>query len=102
MARQEKLFEVGDDQRNLADVQIRDRQQEVKYDLRDFTVELITSHFNEGLFYVPDYQRAHVWNEEKQSRFIESVVLGLPIPMMFLAEMEDGNLEIVDGVQRIS
>jgi len=102
MTRQGKLFNITDQQRSAADVQIRDKQQEVKYDLRDFTVELIISHFNEGLFYIPEYQRAHVWNDEKQSRFIESVVLGLPIPMMFLAEMSDGNLEIVDGVQRIS
>lgn len=102
MARQEKLVLIETRQKIAADTQIRDKQQEVKYDLRDFTVELIIGHFGEGLFYVPDYQRAHVWNEEKQSRFIESVVLGLPIPMMFLAEMADGNLEIVDGVQRIS
>lgn len=101
MAKQGRLV-VGSHDKNAADAQIRDKQQEVKYDLRDFTVELIISHFNEGLFYVPEYQRAHVWNGEKQSRFIESVVLGLPIPMMFLAEMSDGNLEIVDGVQRIS
>jgi hypothetical protein len=85
-----------------AEEQIRERQQEVKFDLRDFTVEHIVKHFREGLFYVPDYQRHHVWNNEKQSRFIESVLLGLPIPMMFLAEMDDGTLEIVDGVQRIS
>lgn len=102
MARQGRLFEITTQQRDAADIQIRDKQQEVKYDLRDFTVELIVSHFNEGLFYIPEYQREHVWNVEKQSRFIESVVLGLPIPMMFLAEMSDGNLEIVDGVQRIS
>lgn len=102
MARQGNLLPIDAQQRNIADVQIRDKQQEVKYDLRDFTVELIISHFGEGLFYIPEYQRASIWNDEKQSRFIESVVLGLPIPMMFLAEMADGNLEIVDGVQRIS
>jgi hypothetical protein len=36
-----------------------------------------------------------------QSQFIESVIMGLPIPMMFLAEDEDGTFEIVDGAQRI-
>jgi hypothetical protein len=102
MARQKKQLPVQLAQVAAAEQQIREKQQEVKYDLRDFTVELVVSHFNESLFYIPEYQREHVWNPQRQSRFIESVVLGLPIPMMFLAEMSDGTLEIVDGVQRIS
>ncbi|MFI5419801.1 MAG: DUF262 domain-containing protein [Nitrososphaerales archaeon] len=102
MAKQRKLNFITEEKREEADLQIRDKQSEVKYDLRDFTVDHIIANFREGLFYIPEYQREHVWNEEKQSRFVESVILGLPIPMMFLADMEDGRLEIVDGVQRIS
>lgn len=102
MRKQTHLKLVDDSQIAVAENEIRERQQEVKFDLRDFTVEHIVSHFRENLFYVPDYQRYHVWSLDKQARFIESVILGLPIPMMFLAEMEDGSLEIVDGVQRIS
>lgn len=102
MAKQSKIHFIDRPMTDAADLQIREKQREVKYDLRDFTVELITKYFNDDLFYIPEYQREKVWNIEKQSRFIESVILGLPIPMMFLAEMSDGNLEIVDGVQRIS
>jgi hypothetical protein len=92
---------VTESQREKADAQIREAQRDVKYDLRDFTVDYIITQFREGLFYIPDYQREFVWRIEHQCRFIESVVLGLPIPMMFVAEMEDGRLEIVDGAQRI-
>ena len=52
--------------------------------------------------YVPDYQREFIWEEKRQSKFIESLFLGLPVPLFFVAEIEkDGRLEIVDGSQRI-
>jgi Protein of unknown function DUF262 len=92
---------IGEPQQDIADAQIREKQREVKYDLRDFTIDYIIKQFREGLFYVPDYQREYVWPDGHRCRFIESVILGLPIPMMFVADMEDGRLEIVDGAQRI-
>lgn len=56
----------------------------------------------ENELYVPDYQREFIWDEKRQSRFIESLLLGLPVPLIFVAEIEkDGRLEIVDGSQRI-
>jgi hypothetical protein len=42
-----------------------------------------------------------VWDDSRQSKLIESITLGLPIPIIFLAENTDGRLEIVDGSQRI-
>ena len=54
----------------------------------------------------PDYQRTYKWDNEKKSRFIESLILGLPIPPIFALKEEDddGDLkfEIIDGLQRIS
>jgi hypothetical protein len=50
---------------------------------------------------VPNYQRELVWPENKQSRFIESLFMGLPIPFLFLWQADDGRLEIVDGSQRL-
>ncbi|MGN2252530.1 DUF262 domain-containing protein [Frateuria sp. GZRe12] len=94
-------IEISPIQKDLADAQIREKQSEVKYDLRDFTVEHIVTKFVADEFYVPEYQRAQVWTNDKRSRFVESIFLGLPIPMMFLADMEDGRFEVVDGVQRM-
>ncbi len=85
----------------LAEIQIKEQQKETKYDLRDFTIDYITQQFRDGLFFIPDYQREFIWREQHKVDFIESILLGLPIPMMFVADIEDGRLEIVDGAQRI-
>lgn len=87
--------------RTEADDEIRTRQKDIKYDLRDFTVDYLVEQFNNDFFYIPPYQREFVWNQEKQSRFIESLILGLPIPMMFVADALDGRFEVVDGAQRL-
>jgi hypothetical protein len=97
----EHLFEISEADRAAAEDEIRARQHEVRYDLRDFTIDYIVQEFRNDLFYVPPYQREFIWNDPHKCRFIESVILGLPIPMMFVADMEDGRLEIVDGAQRI-
>jgi hypothetical protein len=88
-------------QKEAAEKQIRKIQKEVRFDTRDFPVETIVSRFNNDNFFIPEYQREFVWNDTDQSEFIESVIVGLPIPMMFLAEDPDGTFEIVDGAQRI-
>lgn len=84
---------------------VEDARREVRYVITDFSVELVVSKFKEhaeaeGDIYVPDYQRALAWNEDKQSYFIESLILRVPIPPVFFYEVE-GRLEIVDGSQRI-
>jgi hypothetical protein len=50
----------------------------------------------------PEYQRKFRWSEETESRLIESVFLGLPIPTIFVASNRDGTWEVIDGLQRIS
>jgi hypothetical protein len=84
-----------------AEDQIRERQSEVKYDLRDFTIDYLVDAFKDDLFFIPEYQREFIWPDKNKSKFVESVILGLPIPMLFVADMADGRLEIVDGAQRI-
>ncbi|QWT40482.1 DUF262 domain-containing protein [Dickeya dadantii] len=92
---------------NEVEEQIKELKKEVSYDTRDFTIEIIVQKYNKDLdkeqneIFVPDYQRDFVWDEERQSKMIESIMLGLPIPSIFVAEDEKGRLEIVDGSQRI-
>ncbi len=95
------IFKPSEAQVAAAAAQIALLQQEVKYDTRDFTVEHIVKKFQNDELYVPPYQRAFVWPELLRATFVESVILGLPIPMMFFAENDDGRLEIVDGAQRV-
>jgi hypothetical protein len=92
-----------------AERQILKEQKTVDYDTREFTIEIIVNKYLQDLnsdnneIYVPDYQRDFVWSNERQSKFIESIILGLPIPFIFVAENpdKDNRLEIVDGSQRI-
>ncbi len=99
---QMNLFELQPDDRDLADRQLGELQRSVEFDTKEFTVEILVYKFRNDDLYVPDYQREFVWNEEKQSRFVESVLLGLPIPYLFGAEnAKTARIEIVDGVQRI-
>lgn len=50
----------------------------------------------------PAFQRYFRWTEEQQSRFIESILLGIPIPPIFVATDSEGVWELVDGLQRLS
>ena len=93
---------LSSEQKDKAELQLKELQRRVDYDTKDFTVELIVSKFKRGDFFVPDYQRDFIWAEKNRASFIESVLLGLPIPFMFLGDCEDGRLEIIDGVQRIN
>lgn len=54
------------------------------------------------MFVIPEYQRNSIWTPADKSLFIESILLGLPIPFLFFCERDDGTTEIVDGVQRIT
>lgn len=89
------------------ETQINNLKKEVAYDTRDFTIELIVKKYKDGFdndeneIYVPEYQRDFVWDENRQSKMIESIMLGLPIPSIFIAEDSNGRFEIVDGSQRI-
>ncbi|MBN2640351.1 MAG: DUF262 domain-containing protein [Victivallales bacterium] len=62
--------------------------------------ELITM-YKEGELIKPELQRKYVWDKVAASRFIESLLLGLPVPSIFLAEGKDETKLIIDGYQRI-
>lgn len=50
----------------------------------------------------PDYQRNYRWSDDKASRFIESILLNIPVPVIYLAEEQDSSYTIIDGQQRIT
>lgn len=96
--------------------QIYELRKTVRYDIRDLTVEQIVSKYSQsltddfedglikdisGIIYIPEYQRDFTWDTNRQSKLMESLILGLPIPFIFVAENRQGNWEIIDGSQRI-
>lgn len=84
-----------------AERQIREYSRTVKFTVTEYSFEFIIQKFNDDRYYVPDYQREFVWSPDKQSKFIESVLMGLPIPFVFFWQDEEGRMEIVDGSQRL-
>ncbi|KAA1258078.1 hypothetical protein LF1_05930 [Rubripirellula obstinata] len=57
---------------------------------------------NGGFVLDPDFQREFVWNAERQSRLIESVIMRIPLPVFYLAEDLEGRTIVVDGLQRLT
>ena len=108
-----KQLDITDAQRTNVEEQIKALQREVDYQTKEFVVELLVQKYRDGIdegeneIFIPAYQREFVWSEERQSKFIESVLLGLPVPYIFIANIpndidkDDGRAEIVDGSQRI-
>lgn len=92
---------ISFEEKQSADAQIKEIQKQIDYDTKDYTIEYLVDKFKKGDFFIPDYQREFIWKESNRSLFIESVLLGLPIPFMFFGNCESGKIEIIDGAQRI-
>jgi hypothetical protein len=83
--------------------QLAEQRRKVDFDSYDITVQQLLAMVEGGSINVaPAYQRQYRWDVTRQSRFIESIFLGIPIPSLFMAANADGTWELVDGVQRLS
>ena len=79
------------------------RSSEIRFEVIDFSAgELIRLHQDREINIQPAFQRMFRWSPEQQSRLIESMLLGLPVPQIVLFQREDGVLELIDGLQRVS
>jgi len=68
----------------------------------DFDVEGLVKRINRGDIYIPPFQRDFVWKMPESSRLIESLLLGLPVPGIFLAQdPETKKMLVIDGQQRL-
>ena len=67
------------------------------------TVHDVLRRIKKGSFVMdPDFQRDFIWQDDKQSKLIESVLMRIPLPVFYLAEDELGRMIVVDGLQRLS
>lgn len=94
------------------EAEIKLNKKEFDFDIREYPLEVIAMKFEPSDpdvipdMYIPDYQRDFIWSEKQKSLLIESLLIGLPIPYVFIADLDeseqgDGRSEIVDGAQRI-
>ena len=89
----------------LATVEETDEVPYVEYDISvspsDPSLELLAQQIERGDVVIPFYQRRYVWKIEQASRLIESFLMGLPVPQVFLFVNNQDVLEIIDGQQRL-
>ncbi|MEZ3479342.1 MAG: DUF262 domain-containing protein [Lachnospiraceae bacterium] len=75
----------------------------IKIDRVQFSIFELKRRYDRGLICLdPDFQRNFVWKQKQKSELIESVIMGIPLPLIYLAETMEGNLVIVDGRQRLT
>lgn len=79
----------------------------IQYDITSYpafyTLETISKYYDKSssVFIIPDFQRNAVWDEKRQSLLIESFLIGLPVPPIFLFTENGSQFKVVDGLQRI-
>lgn len=64
--------------------------------------ELISQYKDQELIIDPEYQRLFRWDLDQQTQYLESILLNIPSPPLFLARNADGKSEVIDGLQRVS
>ncbi|SUI80637.1 DUF262 domain-containing protein [Shewanella morhuae] len=67
----------------------------------DLSFRELISRYDEDELVKPELQRHYVWDKSEASRFIDSILLGLPVPSIFLAKTPSEKLLIIDGYQRL-
>jgi Protein of unknown function DUF262 len=83
--------------------EIDKKRQEIRPDNYSMSIgELISLYEQNEIEIHPEFQRFFRWNEYQKTRLIESIILGFPIPPIFVSQREDGVWDVVDGLQRLS
>lgn len=77
----------------------------MEYDItatpNDFNIITLYSLIDNGVIIMPPFQRNYVWDIKRASKLIESIILGLPVPQVFLYEKGKNNFYVIDGQQRL-
>ncbi|WP_223881468.1 DUF262 domain-containing protein [Nesterenkonia ebinurensis] len=86
--------------------ELQSQRRKVDFDTYDITVDELVRRVSRGRIEIsPAYQRQFRWGPERQSRLVESILLGIPVPPLFMAtnveENEGQTWEVVDGLQRL-
>lgn len=77
------------------------REYDVTSTPNDFNTKTIIDFIESGLFKIPGFQRNYIWDIKRASKLIESLIIGLPIPQVFLYEEGRNSYLVIDGQQRL-
>lgn len=83
--------------------QIDNNRKSVAFDSYDIAIRQLYDMAKEKMIDIaPDYQRHFIWDDTRQSQLIESILLGIPVPSLFMATNKDSTWEVIDGLQRLT
>ena len=83
--------------------EVEKHRQDIVTDTYTVTWRELLGQFKDGdLTIDPEYQRLFRWDTDQQTQYIESILLNIPSPPLFLARNLDGKFEVIDGLQRVS
>lgn len=93
---------VAEKRRKLEE-QVERSRKDIRADRMDMSFgEIMNMYDDDEIIISPEFQRTFRWEKSTQTRFIESLLLGIPIPPIFVAETSGNIWELVDGLQRLS
>src|SRR5699024_9270297 len=88
---------------DLLEEQILEKRQEILTEKISMSIGELTSMYEtQDLIIRPAFQRLFRWNNEQKTRLIESILLRIPIPPIFVSTTVEGRWEVIDGLQRVS
>lgn len=92
--------DMNDDEQS-EDSDITPRERKLITQSYDLSISTLLEQWTDGTLALPEIQRQYVWDNSRASRLIESLLLNIPIPVVYFAETEDVNYLVIDGHQRI-
>lgn len=103
MAKRKATNSPNADRPDPLQVQIDAQRKEIHTDGYPMSIGELQNLYVEGdLDIHPEFQRFFRWSPEQKARWIESILIGIPLPSIFVAQQEDGTWDVIDGLQRLS
>ncbi|NMC98131.1 MAG: DUF262 domain-containing protein [Bacteroidales bacterium] len=98
MTEEIKWYEGEDENEQLEDISFT--EYDISASPNDFNIKTLFDFIQSGIVKIPGFQRNYVWDIKRASKLIESIIIGIPIPQIFLFEEERNKFIVIDGQQR--
>jgi uncharacterized protein with ParB-like and HNH nuclease domain len=100
---EEQFVPEDSDENLLPEIESTGKDRKLVTHPYDFIIRSLKDQVDDGSLVLADkFQRRRVWDDAKSSRLIESLLLNVPIPVCYFAEIDDGSYSVIDGQQRLT
>jgi uncharacterized protein with ParB-like and HNH nuclease domain len=96
--KKETTWYEDDDENEVEDINFS--EYDISASPNDFNIKTLFDFIDSGIVKIPGFQRNYVWDIKRASKLIESIIIGIPIPQIFLFEEEKNKFIVIDGQQR--